>query len=48
MSDLSDEFIAQLALATPIVATVIGSVIGLVFIIAMGRFIVSRVRGTVK
>lgn len=48
MDGISDAFDAQIALAEPVLATVFGSVIGLVFIIAIGYFIVRRVRGSVK
>jgi hypothetical protein len=48
VDDILTEFIAGIADATPVVAGVFGAIIGLVFIFAIGRFIVSRVRGSVK
>jgi len=48
MAELETEFLAQITAATPVIVAVIGAVIGLVFLLAVGRFILSRVRGTVK
>lgn len=48
MSDILDALTAQITAATPTIAAAFGAVIGLVFIIALGAFIIRRVRGTVK
>jgi len=48
MGELETEFLAQLALALPVVVGVIGGAIGLVFTIAVSRLIFNRIRGTVK
>ena len=48
MADLLTAFLAQLANATPTIVGVIGAVVGLVFLLVIGRFIISRVRGSVK
>jgi hypothetical protein len=41
-------FTDGIADATPVIIGVFGAVIGLVFLLAIGRFIVRRVRGSVK
>lgn len=48
MSDLVDAFIEQIGLILPYVGAAIGAVIGLTALVALGRFIVSRVRGSIK
>lgn len=48
MTDLVTEFGDQLALIVPQVAAIFGALIGLVALVALGRFVVSRVRGSIK
>lgn len=48
MEELVTEFTAQLALIVPQVAAIFGVLIGLVALVALGRFVVSRVRGSIK
>lgn len=48
MSDLVDDFVAQIATILPYVGAVIGAVIGLTALVALGRFIVKRVRGSIS
>lgn len=48
MTELTTEVTDQIALILPIVATVFGALIGLVAVIAVGRFAVNRVRGGIK
>lgn len=48
MELLQTEFTTQMADATPVIVAVIGAIIALVFILAVGRFVQNRVRGTVK
>lgn len=48
MEDLLEAFTDGITAATPTIVGVFGAVIGLVFLIVIGRFIVSRVRGSVK
>lgn len=46
MDDLLVQFNSGIASATPVIVGVFGSVIGLVFLVALGFFIVGRIRGT--
>jgi beta-lactamase regulating signal transducer with metallopeptidase domain len=48
MDTLLTAFIAQITTATPTIVGVIGAIIGLVVLVVLGRFIISRVRGSVK
>lgn len=48
MEDLAPELVAQLAIATPQIVLVIGAIIGLVALLSLGRFVVARVRGSIK
>ena len=46
--DLLTAFTTGISTNTPIIIGVFGAVIGLVFLLVIGRFIISRVRGSVK
>lgn len=48
MAALLTAFTTAITAATPTIVGVFGAVVGLVFLIVIGRFIVSRVRGSVK
>lgn len=48
MEDLVTEFQTQLGLIVPQVALIFGAIIGLVALVALGRFVISRVRGSIK
>lgn len=48
MADLLTAFTAGITAATPTIVGVFGAVIGLVFLIIIGKFIVKRVRGSVS
>ena len=48
MAELVTELTSQIATAAPVIVGVIGAIIGLVFIVVLGRFIIARVRGSVK
>lgn len=45
---LTTAFTDGIADATPVIIAVVGAVIGLVFLLAIARFIVKRVRGSVN
>lgn len=46
--DLLTAFTSGITDNTPTIVGVFGAVIGLVFLLVIGRFIISRVRGSVK
>lgn len=48
MDELLTAFTAGITEATPVIVGVFGAVIGIVFLFAIGAFIVRRVRGSVK
>lgn len=48
MDALLTEFTAGITEATPVIVGVFGAVIGLVFLLVLGRFVIARVRGSVK
>jgi len=48
VSDLVDEFTAQIALILPYVGAVFGGIIGLVALVALGYFVINRVRGAIR
>lgn len=48
MTELLAAFVDGIGDATPTIVGVFGAVIGLVFLLVIGRFIISRVRGSVK
>lgn len=48
MSDILDALTGQITAATPIIASVFGALVGLVFLFAVGRFVLRRVRGSVR
>lgn len=48
MSDILDALTGQVTAALPTIAAVFGALIGLVFVFAIGRFVVARIRGSVK
>lgn len=48
MADLLTALSTAIGAATPTIAAVFGAIIGLVFLVALGRFIIARVRGSVK
>lgn len=48
MPDLIAAFDASVADILPNVALVFGGILGLVAVVALGRFVVSRVRGSIK
>lgn len=45
MADLLTAFTAAITAATPTIVGVFGAAIGLVFLVAVGYFIIGRVRG---
>lgn len=48
MSDILDALTGQITAALPTVAAVFGAFIGLVFVFALGAWVIRRVRGSVK
>lgn len=48
MDELLPALTASVTEALPVIAAVFGAVISLVFLFALGRFIIARVRGAVK
>lgn len=48
MSDLVDAFTDQITAILPYVGAVIAGVIGLTALVALGRFVQSRVRGSIR
>ena len=47
-TDLLTAFTAGVTAATPVIIGVFGAVIGIVFLVTIGKFILNRVRGSVK
>lgn len=48
MDALLTEFTGGITEATPVIVGIFGAVIGLVFLLTIGRFVVKRVRGSVS
>lgn len=48
MSDITDALTGQITALGPQLSVAFASIIGLVFLIALGGFVIRRVRGTVK
>lgn len=48
MEDLLPALTTEITAALPVIAGVFGAIIGVVFLFAVGRFIIGRIRGAVK
>ena len=48
MDALTTALTTNIATALPVIAAIFGAIIGLVFLVTLGKFVLARVRGSVK
>lgn len=48
MDALTTALTSNIATALPVIAAIFGAIIGLVFLVTLGKFVIKRVRGSVS
>lgn len=48
MDALTTALTSNIATALPVIAGIFGAIIGLVFLVTLGKFVIKRVRGSVS